>query len=64
VSGQDGVLQETPLHLACKTGNLAAVQYLLSREDLKPAPRDRKGQTPLYLAIPGGCLVLMIWRRA
>jgi ankyrin repeat protein len=54
---QDGRNGETPLHAACKRGNIEVVELLLSREDLACGLRDKCGQTALYLAIPGRLIV-------
>ncbi|XP_052794797.1 ankyrin-3-like [Mya arenaria] len=43
----------TPLHIACKKGNVELVEWLLNRE-ADPKIEDKKGETPLHVACKHG----------
>jgi ankyrin repeat protein len=45
---------QTPLHFACKIGNLQAVKYLLSLFETNQEAKDYQHRTPLYLAAEHG----------
>merc|ERR1711964_216612 len=44
----------TALHVACENGHVNVVRYLLSLENIDPAPMDRWGMTPLQEAVKHG----------
>jgi len=44
----------SPLHLACISGNLAAVKLLCAKSTVELEPRDRNRKTPLDLAAKHG----------
>ena len=52
---QDGPWRETALHIACRKGDLGAVQLLkdAGEDGLAYALRNALGETPLYLAVEG-----------
>ena len=54
-----GENNRTPLHIACKSGQMDVVQYIqymLDKEGLNPNSMDVDGNTPLHLAAQSGWL--------
>ena len=45
---------ESPLHLACRRGNVKAACFLLSQPDINPLKKDEHGDTPLHDACRHG----------
>ena len=46
---------DTPLHLACRHGNLNIAQYLTSEAHCNPSCENNDGDTPLHHASLNGC---------
>ena len=46
----------TPLHYACRHGNLNIAQYLIREEHCNPSCKNNIGDTPLHYACDNGHL--------
>ena len=50
------MMDETPLHYACRHGNLNIAQYLIREEHCNPSCENNDGYTPLHFACSSGHL--------